>query len=89
MEHENLDLEQDEKETYQLTTEAIMQMVLGNFNIEVNIVIARAIFDELMRQLEYRGYVEKNDDSMFDQMVKNRKEVVIYESKTIFSRRNI
>lgn len=59
MEHENLDLEQDEKETYQLTTEAIMQMVLGNFNIEVNIVIARAIFDELMRQLEYRGYVEK------------------------------
>lgn len=59
MEHENLDLEQGEKETYRLTTEAIMQMVLGDFNIEVNIVIARAIFDELMRQLEYHGYVEK------------------------------
>lgn len=56
-----IDEELDSDAKFRLTEQAIMQLVLKDFGIDVNITIAKYILEELFDKLEKHGYVEKID----------------------------
>lgn len=55
---EEFNEEFDADTKFRLTKQAIMQLVLQDFGIDVNITIAKHILEELFEKLEKHGYVE-------------------------------
>lgn len=52
----------DENVKYRLTAQAIMQMVLCDFGINISLTMARAICNEFMRRMVKSEHIEANKE---------------------------